>query len=135
MDGSKSVYLSNGDELILLDEQYFISKNGIEQPRGIEREEGERILFETCQQLKAIIENQGNTKIKFLRELDVMLQDDDIDEDERITSFAVCECVKCHWRFIGDCERYGYGFTSQGVQIPDYCPMCGSKIEDTLEDS
>lgn len=37
MDGSKNVYLSNGDLLILLDGQYFISYSGGTQPKGIER--------------------------------------------------------------------------------------------------
>lgn len=75
------------------------------------------------------------TKIKIVRELDVMLTDDDIDDDEKSTSFLVCECMSCHWRFIGDCHRYGYGYTSQGTQTPDYCPMCGKKIDDEIEET
>jgi rubrerythrin len=77
--------------------------------------------------------NLETVKVKFLREIEVMLQDEEIDEDERLTSFSICECMKCHWKFIGECERHGYGgYTSQGVQIPNFCPMCGGKISDEL---
>lgn len=75
---------------------------------------------------------QDAVKVKFLREVDVELQDSSIDEDSRRTSYTACECMKCLWQFIGDCQRFGYGYTSEGVQIPNYCPMCGSKFEDEL---
>lgn len=74
------------------------------------------------------------TKVKFLKEIEVVLQDDERDEDDRLISFTVCECMKCHWTFIGDCERHGHGgYTSEGVQVPNYCPMCGSKFGDEME--
>jgi rubrerythrin len=74
------------------------------------------------------------TKIKFIQEISVELLDEQIYEDEKITSFTVFECGNCHWRFIGDCARYGYGYTSEGTQAPNYCPMCGRKIKDELEE-
>ncbi len=76
----------------------------------------------------------GTTKIKIIKELDVEILDEEIDKDERITSFLICECSSCHWRFAGDSKRYGYGYTSEGVQTPNYCPMCGKKIEDEIEE-
>lgn len=136
MNGQKEVYLSNGDLLILLDGQYFISYGGDTQPKGIEKEEGARLLFETASQLRALVKKhttKKETNIKFLKEIDVVLQDEEVDKDERNTSFSICECMNCHWKFIGECERHGYGFTSQGVQIPDYCPMCAFKIVDIIE--
>jgi len=77
-------------------------------------------------------EDRGKAKVKFLREIEAVLQDESIDEDERLISLTVCECMKCHWTFIGDCERQGYGFTSQSQQISNFCPMCGSKFDDDL---
>lgn len=72
------------------------------------------------------------TKVKLVKELDAILQDDDLNEDEAFTSFTIYECMSCYWMFIGDCERHGYGYTSEGTQMPNYCPMCGTKIEDEL---
>lgn len=72
--------------------------------------------------------------VKFITELDVDLTNEDIEDDDRATSFTIYECCKCHWRFVGECNRYGYGYTSEGVQTPNYCPMCGGKIEDCIED-
>lgn len=46
---------------------------------------------------------------------------------------GVLECGECHWKFIGDCERHGYGFTSESVDTPNFCPMCGTKIEGVIE--
>lgn len=73
-----------------------------------------------------------DSQVKFLREIDVWLLNTDIPEDERVMLLTVCECMKCHWTFIGDCERQGYGFTDQGVQVPNFCPMCGSKFDGDL---
>lgn len=42
--------------------------------------------------------------------------------------------MSCHWRFIGDCNREGYGYTCEGTQTPNYCPMCGRKIEDEIDE-
>lgn len=72
------------------------------------------------------------TKVKFLHELEAIRQDEGLGEDEHFVSFSVHECMKCHWKFIGDCERHGYGYTSQSVQTPNYCPMCGTKFEDEM---
>jgi predicted Zn-ribbon and HTH transcriptional regulator len=133
----KKIHLSNGNLLIRTEEGiYFISHGEKGMPLLIEQEEGERLLIETVEQLKTVLENVVNkegTKVKFLKEIDVVIQDDELDEDERNASFSICECMKCHWKFIGECERHGYGFTSQGVQIPDFCPMCASKIVDVVE--
>jgi rubrerythrin len=76
--------------------------------------------------------NVETTKVKFIRELDVWLLNTEFSEDERTTSFTICECMKCHWTFVGDCNRQGYGYTNQGVQVPNYCPMCGSKFDGDL---
>lgn len=71
------------------------------------------------------------TKVKFLREIEAERKDIE-DPDERGMSLTVCECMHCHWTFIGDCERTGHGFTCEGTQVPNYCPMCGSKFDDDL---
>lgn len=72
------------------------------------------------------------TKVKFIREIEALWQGVDTDDESRDMSLTVCECMNCHWAFIGDCERQGYGFTNQGVQVPNFCPMCGSKFDDEL---
>lgn len=66
------------------------------------------------------------TKIKVLREIDVAIQGEEIDEDDRYATFTICECLKCQWRFIGTCHN---GYTDAGTLIPEYCPMCGTKID------
>ncbi|MDX8367893.1 hypothetical protein [Cytobacillus sp. IB215665] len=78
---------------------------------------------------------ETTVKVKFQKELEVVIQDDEIDEEDRLTSFTILECMGCHWIFNGDCERFGYGFTSQSTQIPNYCPMCGSKLEGEIEET
>lgn len=71
------------------------------------------------------------TKVKVLKEIEVeILNPNEGEEDESLVSLSVYECGTCHWRFIGDVERYGYGYTSQSQQTPDFCPMCGREIED-----
>ncbi|MED1948974.1 hypothetical protein [Brevibacillus centrosporus] len=79
-----------------------------------------------------MITSDKTTKVKFIKELDAILQDEDMDEDEAFVSFTILECMTCHWKFIGDCQRHGYGFTSEGTQVPNYCPMCGTKIDDEM---
>jgi rubrerythrin len=76
------------------------------------------------------------TKVKILKEIEAEISsfDGDIGEDDRFMSLTIHECTTCHWRFIGEVERYGYGYDSQGQQTPDYCPMCGRKIEDNFAD-
>ncbi|MCK2000816.1 hypothetical protein MZM54_05360 [[Brevibacterium] frigoritolerans] len=135
--GEKQIHLANGDLLIKTDEGvYFTQPEGVSVPILIDPKEGENLVFETAVQLRSIVETLAGdeVKVKIIREIDVVLQDEELNEDERNTSFTVCECMKCHWKFIGECERHGYGFTSEGVQIPNFCPMCGSEISDTLED-
>ncbi|CRF28900.1 Uncharacterised protein [Mycobacterium tuberculosis] len=77
-----------------------------------------------------------NAKVKFLHEIQAVREvegnPERYDDDDRDMSLTVCECMNCHWTFIGDCERQGYGYTNQGQQIPNYCPMCGSKFDDDL---
>lgn len=70
------------------------------------------------------------TKVKFITEINAEIDNDEIPEDERFTSFSLYECFSCHWRFYGDIVRFGYGYDSEGKQTPDYCPGCGKKIED-----
>jgi len=77
-------------------------------------------------------ERDKEVEIKIIKESEVELLDDDINEDDKVISQLICECTNCHWRFIGDCYRFGYGYTSQGTQIPNYCPMCGGKITDDI---
>jgi len=71
-------------------------------------------------------------KVKFLHEIEAVRQGVDIDDESRDMSLTVCECMNCHWMFIGDCVCEGYGYEIQGQQIPNYCPMCGSKFDDDL---
>lgn len=78
-------------------------------------------------------QNEETAKVKFLREIDAWLLNTDIPEDNCNVSFTVCECMKCHWTFIGDCERQLHPASTEGTQIPNYCPMCGSKFDDLLE--
>lgn len=85
-------------------------------------------LFTAKQTLKDFM-GEKETIVKFIKELDFILQDEEVDERDRKTSLTLCECMKCHWKFIGGCERHG-----EGVQIPYFCPMCGSKISEILED-
>lgn len=68
------------------------------------------------------------TDIKLINELEVEIQNEDTYDDERFTTFMVFECMSCHWRFIGDVSRSGYGYTCEGQDTPDYCPMCGREI-------
>ena len=74
------------------------------------------------------------TKVKFIKELILKTLDDDTYEEENIFGLTVYECMKCHWRFTGDCGRSGYGYTHQEQQTPNYCPMCGIKIDDEFEE-
>lgn len=53
---------------------------------------------------------------------------DVVTDDMCIEDFNFCECMNCHWRFIGDAQRYGYGYTSEGTDLVNFCPMCGKKI-------
>lgn len=53
----RQIYLSNGDLLIRSsDGVYFRQDVGISVPLVIDREEGEYLLFETCNQLKMVTE-------------------------------------------------------------------------------
>lgn len=77
--------------------------------------------------------NIAVTNVKFKKDWLVEDQDEDVGEDEKLKSISIYECCSCHWIFAGDCERYGYGYTSQSTQTPNYCPMCGAKIEDCID--
>jgi hypothetical protein len=72
MDGQKSVYLSNGDLLVLLEEQYYISYGGDTQPVGVEKEEGERLLFETCHQQNCALEALLEKKDELEEEINML---------------------------------------------------------------
>ena len=70
----------------------------------------------------------SNTGVKFIREIDTMSRY--AEEEDNGLNQTIFECYNCHWRFVGDCIRYGYeGYDWQRVQMPNYCPMCGKKIE------
>ena len=83
--------------------------------------------------MASLVYEMLKTKIKIIKELEVELTGEEVDEDENLVSFLICECMNCHWRFTGDCNREGYGYTSQGVQTPNFCPMCGKELDDEIE--
>lgn len=89
-------------------------------------------VFETIDLINKIeINKEPTTKVRYIGEMEATItNDDEIPEDERGISISIYECCKCHWRFFGDSERHGYSHDSEGVQTPNYCPMCGRKIED-----
>jgi rubrerythrin len=68
------------------------------------------------------------TEIKFIKDMIVEITNEDLDDDERDISLSVYECCSCHWRFIGNASRCGYGYDSEDYQAPNYCPMCGKEI-------
>lgn len=70
------------------------------------------------------------TDVKVVNELLVEMQRDDISEDERLMSLSVLECKSCHWVFFGEAQRgYPYYAVDEGTDTPNYCPMCGKKID------
>lgn len=71
------------------------------------------------------------TKIKFLNEYLLEIHDESVDFDDSLISLSLYECDICYWRFYGDSERC-VGHVSQAQQAPNYCPMCGRKIEDNF---
>lgn len=73
------------------------------------------------------------TIVKFLGEMTVEIQDKEISNDERVIALSTWECQKCLWGFFGDCERHGFGYNSEGTQVPNFCPMCGAKIESCID--
>lgn len=56
----------------------------------------------------------------------------DVDvEDMEVDDFNFYECTNCHWRFVGDAQRFMHnGYTQESTDLVNYCPMCGKKIED-----
>lgn len=58
---------------------------------------------------------------------------DVVTDDMHIDEFNFYECTSCHWRFIGDAQRYNCGFTSEGTDLFNFCPMCGKEIEDVVD--
>jgi DNA-directed RNA polymerase subunit RPC12/RpoP len=76
------------------------------------------------------------TNIKLIKEMEIQITNEEFDdEEESFTTQLVLECMHCHWRFVGEVIRYGYGYTSEAQDTPNYCPMCGRKINDMLEDN
>ena len=71
--------------------------------------------------------------VKIIEEVPMILNCEDIPEDDRFVSQVILECLSCHWRFTGNAIRYGYGYTYQTTECPNYCPMCGIKIDDLAE--
>lgn len=67
-------------------------------------------------------------KVKVVKEIEAITQNE---ENENLL-FGVLECGECRWKFIGDCERHGYGFTVESTDTPNFCPMCGSEIEGVI---
>ncbi len=64
--------------------------------------------------------DMNKTTIKLLKR--ITIENDEI---------KVYECNKCHWRFLGDCAKFGYEQSWEMMtEIPNYCPMCGSEIDD-----
>lgn len=104
MDGSKTVYLANGDAVILLDGQYFISYGGDTQPVGIEREEGERLVFETCNQLTTNITRLAEDWNKIVEERNTLQEDNEQLEDD-ITALKN-SIVHKHLPRIEELERF-----------------------------
>ena len=78
-------------------------------------------------------EPKEEVTVKFLKEMTLENLSDDLDDDEKTISLSAYECCKCHWCFIGDCERTGHGYDLEGTQMPNYCPMCGTKIKEYIE--
>lgn len=70
----------------------------------------------------------GKTFIKFIKEIDSIITNENLEEDEKELNQTIYQCISCNWRFVGDCIRYGQGY-SEGVQTPNYCPMCGKEIK------
>lgn len=75
---------------------------------------------------------ENKTNIQLLKTMDIEILDEAINIPD-FTTLGVYECCHCHWRFIGDCERYDYGYTSETTEVPNFCPMCGFEIEDYIE--
>lgn len=77
--------------------------------------------------VKAINNHAESTTIKEIAQLDVLILTDgeDVPSTENIY-----KCNDCGWRFTGTCERYGHGYDEETVDTPNFCPMCGKKIED-----
>lgn len=69
------------------------------------------------------------TRVKFVGNLEATVFDDGLNDVITISSY---ECMKCHWIFYGDCVRNWHGYTSQLTEVPNFCPMCGSEIEDVV---
>lgn len=72
------------------------------------------------------------TKIKVLKALQVQILNDgieDFNEEDRITEIPAYKCEKCGWMFYGDCVREGYGYDYEMQETPNFCPMCGIKID------
>ena len=74
-----------------------------------------------------------DTNIKFIVEMESTITNQGLEDDERDISENIYECCSCHWRFVGTSVRYGFGYTSESVDTPNFCPMCGKEIKDITE--
>lgn len=77
--------------------------------------------------------DKEKTNIKLVEYMKIEILNEDLNEDDRFVIESIYECCNCHWRFVGGYEKYGYGYTSESTDLPNYCPMCGCKIEDCIE--
>lgn len=68
------------------------------------------------------------TNVKHVKEIEIIVEG----QEESVIG-NIYQCTKCNWRFIGECERYNCGYDSEGVDIPNYCPMCGKEIENCID--
>lgn len=68
-----------------------------------------------------------STDITFIKELEIQ------SAEGELAVISIFECYGCKWRFVGDCMRYDYGYTSDWTDTPKYCPMCGEKILNVFE--
>ncbi len=119
---------------IQADADYFACE--LENPESFNINVEERINeIDDLDYAKLIIEAllTKKTSIKFINEIDVDVTTEE-DDESQIMSYTIYECNQCHWRFVGDSVRYGYGYDSEGVQTPNFCPMCGKKIIDEIEE-
>lgn len=90
--------------------------------------------FEKLESLVKEANREEKTNIKIIKEMDIQIINEELENEENsYWSLSVLECTTCHWTFIGDVDRYGYGYTSESQDTPDYCPMCGRKIEELIE--
>ncbi len=72
------------------------------------------------------------TKIKYLKSICIPFENEENFSEDGY-SVSVYECLGCHWRFIGDADRYDYGYDTESTEIPNFCPMCGKEIDEYID--